>query len=76
MAELKVSRANEGEEEISSVPVTHVAGISQSLVGAEDIHMAIVSVPPGSKSNPIHRSTARLRSTSSEVTGDSSLARG
>ena len=76
MAEFKIIRANEGELEDSSVPLTRVAGISQSLVGAEDIHMAIGSVPPGSKSTPIHISTARLRSTSSEVTGDSLLARG
>ena len=50
MAELKVIRANEGEVEVSSGPLTRVAGISQSLVGAEGIHMAIGSVPPGSKS--------------------------
>ena len=38
--------------EVSSGPLTRLAGISQSLVGAEGIHIAIGSVPPGSKSSP------------------------
>jgi uncharacterized RmlC-like cupin family protein len=52
MAEFKVVRAGDEEVEVSSGPLTRVAGISESLVGATGIHMAIGSVPPNSKSSP------------------------
>jgi uncharacterized RmlC-like cupin family protein len=68
MAEFKVIRADEGEVEVSSGPLTRVAGISQGLTGAQGIHMAIGSVPPGSKSTPPRISTARPLFTSSEAT--------
>ena len=50
MAEIQVVRADQGEVEVSSGALTRVAGVSQSLTGAEGIHLAIGTVPPGSKS--------------------------
>lgn len=50
MAEIQVIRADKGEVEMASGALTRVAGVSQSLTGAEGIHMAIGSVPPGSQS--------------------------
>ena len=38
--------------EIASGNMTRLAGVSQSLVGAEGIHLAIATIPPGCASSP------------------------
>ena len=40
------------EVEISSGSMTRLAGVSQALAGAEGIHLAIATVPPGCASSP------------------------
>ena len=40
------------EVEISSGSMTRLAGVSQALAGAEGIHLAIATIPPGCASSP------------------------
>ena len=50
--ECKVVRAGELEVEIASGAMTRLAGVSQALVGAEGIHLAVATIPPGCSSSP------------------------
>ena len=45
MAECRVIKSNELEVEISSGNMTRLAGVSQGLVGAAGIHLAIATRP-------------------------------
>ena len=40
------------EVEVSSGLMTREAGVSEALVGAEGIHMALAKIPPGCASSP------------------------
>ena len=53
-AESKVIKSDELEVEISSGSMTRLAGVSQGLVGAEGIHLAVANIPPGCASSPHH----------------------
>jgi uncharacterized RmlC-like cupin family protein len=53
-AECKVIRSDNLEVEISSGSMTRLAGVSQGLVGAEGIHLAVANIPPGCASSPHH----------------------
>ena len=53
-AECKVIKSDELEVEISSGSMTRLAGVSQGLVGAEGIHLAVANIPPGCASSPHH----------------------
>jgi len=53
-AECKVIKSDELEVEISSGSMTRLAGVSQGLVGAEGIHLAVATIPPGCASSPHH----------------------
>ena len=52
MAECRLIKSNEHEVEISSGTMTRLAGVSQSLVGAAGIHLAIATIPVGCSSSP------------------------
>ena len=49
---IKVVYSNQREVEISSGAMTRLAGVSQSLCGSQDIHLAIATIPPGCQSSP------------------------
>ena len=51
-AECKVIRPDELEVEVASGAMTRLAGVSQALVGAEGIHLAFATIPPGCASSP------------------------
>ena len=53
-AECKVIKSGGLEVEISSGSMTRLAGVSQGLVGAEGIHLAVANIPPGCASSPHH----------------------
>ena len=53
-AECKVIKSDGLEVEISSGSMTRLAGVSQGLVGAEGIHLAVANIPPGCASSPHH----------------------
>lgn len=52
MAEIKVIHPEQRETEIASGAMTRVAGVSQALVGAKGIHLAVATIPPGCESSP------------------------
>ena len=52
MAECRVVNADQLEVEISSGSMTRLAGVSQGLVGATGIHLAIATIPVGCSSSP------------------------
>jgi uncharacterized RmlC-like cupin family protein len=52
MAECRVIHPNELETEIRSGAMTRLAGVSEGLVGASGIHLAIATIPPGCSSSP------------------------
>lgn len=52
--EIKVIRAHERQVEVSSGRMTRLAGVSQELVGAKGIHLAVATVPPGCESSAHH----------------------
>ena len=54
VAECKVIKSDGLEVEISSGSMTRLAGVSQGLVGAEGIHLAVANIPPGCASSPHH----------------------
>ena len=56
MAEIRVTHPDQLETEVSSGTMTRLAGVSKGLVGAEGIHLAIATVPPGCQSSA-HRHT-------------------
>ena len=51
-AECQVVHPDGLEVEINSGSMTRLAGVSQALGGAEGIHMAIATIPPGCESSP------------------------
>ena len=51
-AECRVIHPDEMEVEVSSGGMTREAGVSEALVGAEGIHMALATIPPGCASSP------------------------
>ena len=51
-AECRVIHPGEMEVEVSSGGMTREAGVSESLVGAKGIHMALATIPPGCASSP------------------------
>ena len=51
-AECKVIKADELEVEVASGAMTRLAGVSQALAGAEGIHLAVATIPPGCASSP------------------------
>ena len=53
-AECKVIKSDGLVVEISSGSMTRLAGVSQGLVGAEGIHLAVANIPPGCASSPHH----------------------
>ena len=53
-AECKVIKSDGLEVEISSGSMTRLAGVSQGLVGAEGIHLAVANIPPGCAYSPHH----------------------
>ena len=52
MAEVKVVHSDELEVEAVSGAMTRLGGVSRNLGGAEGIHMAIATIPPGCVSSP------------------------
>ena len=51
-AECQVVHPDGLEVEINSGSMTRLAGVSQALGGAEGIHLAIATIPPGCASSP------------------------
>ena len=51
-AKCTVIRPDELEVEVASGAMTRLAGVSQALVGAEGIHLAVATIPPGCASTP------------------------
>ena len=51
-AECQVVHPDGLEVEINSGNMTRLAGVSQALGGAEGIHLAIATIPPGCASSP------------------------
>lgn len=45
--DVKVVRKDQAEVEVSSGAMTRLAGVSQGLTGAEGIHLAVATIPPG-----------------------------
>ncbi len=52
--ECVVIRHEEREVEISSGSMTRLAGVSEALMGAKGIHLAIATIPPGCSATPHH----------------------
>ena len=52
--ECVVIHPDEREVEISSGNMTRIAGVSEGLMGAKGIHLAIATIPPGCASSPHH----------------------
>ena len=50
--ECQVVHPDDLEVEINSGSMTRLAGVSQALGGAEGIHLAIATIPPGCASSP------------------------
>ena len=50
MDQIRVIHPQERETEIASGTLTRVAGVSKSLGGAQGIHLAIGTIPPGERS--------------------------
>ncbi len=51
MDQVRVIHPQERETEVASGALTRVAGVSKSLGGAQGIHLAIGTVPPGTRSD-------------------------
>ncbi|MBI4306317.1 MAG: cupin domain-containing protein [Chloroflexi bacterium] len=49
---VKVIHPDQLEVEVSSGAMTRLAGVSRTTVGAEGIHLAIATIPPGHRSSP------------------------
>ena len=52
--ECQVIKKGNLEVEIASGSMTRLAGVSEGLVGAEGIHLAVATIPPGCASSPHH----------------------
>ena len=50
--ECEVIHPDEREVEVASGNMTRLAGVSEALVGAKGIHLAIATIPPGCASSP------------------------
>ena len=50
--ECQIVRKDALEIEVASGSMTRLAGVSKGLVGAEAIHLAIATIPPGCSSSP------------------------
>ena len=55
-AEIRVTHPGELRLEVASGAMTRLEGVSRVLGGAEGIHLAIATIPPGCQSSP-HRHT-------------------
>ena len=51
-AECKIIRPDEREVEVASGSMTRLAGVSESLAGTAEIHMAVATIPPLCASSP------------------------
>lgn len=51
-AECRVIHPGKCEVEVSSGGMTRLAGVSESLVGASGIHLAVATIPPGCAASP------------------------
>ena len=51
MTQVRVIKASEKEVDVASGAMTRMAGVSASLVGARGIHLAIATLPAGSRSS-------------------------
>ena len=51
MAEIRIITPQDREVEVSSGSMTRLAGVSAQLVGAQGIHLAIATIPPGCRSS-------------------------
>ena len=51
-AECTVIHPDEREVEVSSGTMTRLAGVSEGLMGAKGIHLAIATIPPACASSP------------------------
>ncbi len=51
MAQVRVVKADEKEVDVASGAMTRMAGVSASLVGAQGIHLAVATLPAGSRSS-------------------------
>jgi uncharacterized RmlC-like cupin family protein len=51
-AQVKVIHPQECRVEAASGAMTRVEGVSQILTGAQGIHLAIATIPPGQRSSP------------------------
>ena len=51
MSEIRVIKEHQREVEVASGSMTRVAGVSASLVGAQGIHLAVATIPPGCSSS-------------------------
>ncbi|MCH8207288.1 MAG: cupin domain-containing protein [Chloroflexi bacterium] len=51
-AQCRVIHPDEREVEVASGNMTRVAGVSEKLVGATGIHLAVATIPPGCASSP------------------------
>ena len=50
--EVKVVHKDQLEVEVNSGAMTRLAGVSRTLTGAEGIHLAVATIPPGCASSP------------------------
>ena len=50
--EIKVIHPSQREVEVSSGAMIRLGGVSQGLCGAQGIHLAIATIPPGCQSSP------------------------
>ena len=51
MAEVRVIKPHQCEVEVSSGAMLRVAGVSDGIVGAQGIHLALATIPPGCSSS-------------------------
>ena len=52
MTEVKVIHPDQREVEVASGAMTRLAGICKGTVGAQGIHLALATIPPGERSSP------------------------
>lgn len=52
MTQVRIIKAPDREVEVSSGDMTRFAGVSEGLVGAKGIHLALAAIPAGRHSSP------------------------
>ncbi len=52
MEDVRLIKPYQREVEIASGSMTRIAGVSEGLVGATGIHLAVATIPPGMSSSP------------------------